>query len=231
MGRASTSPPPAASPRPWRRLFLPITVCLLVLLVVAIPRKAPGPQARVVLLGDSITAKWPAIEGSWLSGLQVANRGIPGDVTSLMLARFDRDVVALDPRVVVLLGGTNDLALAPVSSVEQNLAAMADRAASHGIRVVLATLPPGGVYNPEHPGREPGHERIEELNQRIRELAAKNHATLVDYHAALSDQRGYYLPALTADGVHPSAEGYARMEPLLRQAIASALSRGVRRPE
>ena len=220
--------------RPFRGISLPILVSLLILFVVAFPRKAPVPQSIVVLLGDSITAKWLSLDGRRdLSGLEVVNRGVPGDVTSLMLARFDRDVVELNPRVVVILGGTNDLALLSTASVEQNLAAMAELAERHGIRVVLATVPPAGIYDPEHPGVEtPGHGRIEALNREIRSLAAKRRWALADYHAALSDHHGYYLAAnLTVDGVHPSQAGYERMEPLLRQAVQEALARQAHRGE
>lgn len=218
--------PPSGREEPMRPFLLPIVVSLLVLFVIVYPHKTPGPQARVVLIGDSFTAKWPGLEGTSLSGLQAANRGVPGDVTSLMLARFDRDVVAQNPRVVVILGGTNDLPLAQLDTIEGNLGSMVERAGRHGIAVVLGTVPPAGRYDSEHPVPEPpGHERIAALNERIRNLASRTHAGLADFHAALSDHRGYYLAPLTSDGVHPSAEGYARMEPLLRQAIAEAVSR------
>jgi hypothetical protein len=126
------------------RLFLPISVSLLVLFVVAFPRETAGPQPRVVLLGDSITSKWQALAGAEISGLQVINRGVPGDVAAHMLSRFDRDVVVLNPRVVVILGGTNDLLRVPLPAIEHNLESMADKAERNGIRVVLASLPPGG---------------------------------------------------------------------------------------
>jgi lysophospholipase L1-like esterase len=83
---------------------------------------------------------------------------------------------------------------------------------------------PAGEYDPDQPPpRDPGHERIEALNRRIKSLAERKHSTLVDYHATLSDHRGYYLRKLTADGVHPFAGGYQRVEPLLREAVAAAL--------
>jgi len=77
--------------------------------------------------------------------MRVANRGRSGDFMEQMLGRFEQDVIQLHPRVVVILGGSNDI-LQGVSSVEikpieQNLEMMAALADKNGIRVVMATLP------------------------------------------------------------------------------------------
>jgi len=213
--------------RPSRRIFLPLSVTLLVLFLVFFPLWEAKPQPCVVLLGDSITSLWQGLAGQ-LSGLRVINRGVPGDVTSHMRSRFERDVLALRPRVVVILGGINDLERVPLASIEQNLEAMAEQAERHGIRVVLATVPPAGEHHPDGP-EDPDHGQIQALNRRIESLAERKRYTLVDYHSVLSDHRGYYLPNLSRDGVHPSLEGYERMEHLLREALEAALSEKPRR--
>ncbi len=69
-----------------------------------------------------------------------------------------------------------------------------------------------------------GHREIQALNDWIKNFVNQKHYTLVDYHSVLADERGYYLKGLTTDGVHPSVQGYQRMEPLLRDAIQSAIS-------
>jgi len=158
-----------------------------------------------------------------------------------MFSRFNRDVVQLHPRVVVILGGINDIAQVPLLLIEHNLASMAETAERHGICVVLATLPPTGLPTEE---REPektsagtiphdeivaqggitrGHDEIQTLNDWIKSFANQKHYTLVDYHSALADDHGNYLKGLTTDGVHPSVQGYERMEPLLCEAIRSAI--------
>lgn len=68
-----------------------------------------------------------------------------------------------------------------------------------------------------------GHGEIQTLNNCIRNFANQKHYTLVDYHSALADDRGYDLKGLTTDGVHPGEQGYERMEPLLREAIQNAI--------
>jgi lysophospholipase L1-like esterase len=179
-----------------------------------------------------------------MSGLQIINRGAPGDSTAHMFSRFDRDLVQLHPRVVVILGGINDIAKIPLPLIEHNLASTAETAERHGIYVVLATLPPTGLPPGE---REPekasagtiphdeiaaqdgitqGHDEIQTLNDWIKSFANQKRYTLVDYHSALADEHGNYLKGLTTDGVHPSVQGYERMEPLLREAIRSAIRDG-----
>jgi acyl-CoA thioesterase I len=230
--------------RQHSRPFLIFALCVfLIAMLLVSPSQRACNSACVVLIGDSITSRWQSLaETKQLSGLQIINRGIPTDFTAHMLSRFDQDVVQLHPRVVVILGGINDIARIPLPQIEQNLASMTETAEQHGIHVVLATLLPTGEQDPDKPsaahipGQDDsvsghngimfGHDEIQTLNNWLRNFANQKHYTLVDYHAALADDHGYYLKGLTTDGVHPSAQGYERMEPLLREAIHSAMLNG-----
>jgi len=212
-------------------LFLTFAICvfLIAMLLVSPSQRACNP-ACVVLIGDSITSRWQSLaEAKQLSGLQIISHGIPGDFTAHMVSRFDHDVIQLHPCVVVVLGGINDLAQTPLPRIEQNLASMAESAEQHGIHVVLAILLPTGEYDPDQPPAAEemfAHDEIQTLNNWLRNFANQKHYTLLDYHSALADDRGYYLKGLTSDGVHPSAQGYERMESLLRDAIQSAMLNG-----
>jgi lysophospholipase L1-like esterase len=207
-------------------LFTSALFVFLAAMFLVFPRQKPCNPACVVLYGDSITSKWQSLtQTKQLSGLDIINRGIPGDSTSHMRSRFDDDVVRLHPRVVVILGGINDIMRIPLAAIEQNLESMAETAEKNGIHVVLATLPPTGEYDPDNPSPSliSGNDEIRTLNNWISNFAEKKHHTLADYHSVLADERGYYQNELSSDGVHPSAKGYERMEPLLREAIQSAI--------
>src|ERR1035438_1854475 len=122
---------------------------------------APPAQGenRVVFMGDSITQGWK-IEGpdGSFPGKPYINRGISGQTTPQMLLRFRQDVIALRPKVVVILAGTNDLAgnTGPMTleETEGNLASMAELATANGIKVVLCSILPAFDY-PWQPGLTP----------------------------------------------------------------------------
>src|SRR5258708_4256594 len=67
-------------------------------------------EARVVFMGDSITDFWGRAHGKFFPGKPYVNRGISGQTTPQMLIRFRQDVIALSPKAVVILAGTNDIA-------------------------------------------------------------------------------------------------------------------------
>lgn len=184
----------------------------------------PG-ENRVVFYGNSITDVWATSFPTTFPGKPYVGRGISGQTTPQMLVRFRQDVVALRPKVVVILAGTNDIAgntgPSSLEMVEDNLASMTEIAKANGIRVVLSSVLP--VYDyPWKPGLQPAP-KIMALNAWIRQYAASVGATYLDYHSAMKDARDGLPVELAKDGVHPTAAGYAIMAPLAEAAIRSAL--------
>jgi lysophospholipase L1-like esterase len=188
-------------------------------------------ENRVVFMGDSITDNWK-IEGpdGTFPGKPYINRGIGGQTTPQMLVRFRQDVIALRPKVVVILGGVNDIAgnTGPMTleQTEGNLASMAELAAANHIRVVLCSVTPAYDF-PWNPGLTPAP-KILALNQWIKAYAARKGFVYVDYHTAMKDSRNGLPAALSQDGVHPLPAGYAIMAPLAEAGIAQALKAGNR---
>ena len=182
---------------------------------------APG-EGRVVFYGDSITQGWDIAKS--FPGKPYVNRGISGQTTPQMLVRFRQDVIALKPQVVVILAGTNDIAQntgpETLEQIEDNFASMAELARANNIRVVLSSIMP--VYDyPWRAGMEPV-EKIRALNEWLRSYAAAHGDVYLDYFSAMQDARHGLPPALSADGVHPNAAGYAVMAPLAEKAIGEA---------
>lgn len=188
-------------------------------------RLAPG-QARVVFYGDSITDVWGRAKGTtFFPGKPYVNRGISGQTTAQMLLRFRQDVIDLQPAVVLILAGTNDLAgntgLATLPMIEDNFRSMTELAKAHHIRVILASVLPVSDY-PWHRGLQPAG-KVRALNTWLRQYAASSGATYLDYYSALANAQGGMDPRLASDGVHPTPTGYAVMAPLAQQAIDKAL--------
>jgi lysophospholipase L1-like esterase len=183
---------------------------------------------RVVFMGDSITDNWIGADPSlFTNGL--VDRGIGGQTTPQMLIRFRNDVIALHPKAVHIMAGTNDIAgntgAATMATVQGNVESMAELARAHGIKVILASIPPAAAF-PWSPEKRPVPQ-IAAFNSWLRGYAKTNGFTYVDYHAALTTPDGGMKPGLSSDGVHPTPAGYAIMKPLAIAAIAKTL--GARR--
>jgi len=191
---------------------------------------APRPgENRVVFLGDSITDFWGrGVErGTFFPGKPYINRGITKQTTAQILVRFRADVVALKPRAVVILAGTNDIAgnTGPATDgmIEDNLASMADMAQTNGIKVVLSSLlPVNDLFYPDETESRP-LQRINAINRWLRDYAAAKGLVYLDYYSVFADANGLMKPDLSNDGLHPNTRGYRLMESLAQQAIDQAL--------
>jgi lysophospholipase L1-like esterase len=183
-------------------------------------------EDRVVFMGDSITELWHfnGPDGEF-AGKPYINRGISGQTTPQMLVRFRQDVIDLKPKVVVILGGINDIAgnTGPMTleETEGNLASMAELAAANHIRVVMCSVLPAFDF-PWKPGMTPAP-KVLALNTWIKTYAAEKGHVYVDYHTAMKDERDGLPTKLSADGVHPLPAGYAIMAPLVEAGIEKAL--------
>jgi len=142
-------------------------------------------ENRVVFFGDSITDIWKLDDS--FPGKHYVNRGIGGQTTSQMLVRFRQDVIDLQPKVVVVLAGTNDIAgnTGPITNddLEANLASLADLAKAHGIRMIFASILPVNNYTPQSQEFFASRplERILALNSWLKDYCAKDDLTYLDY--------------------------------------------------
>jgi lysophospholipase L1-like esterase len=190
---------------------------------------APG-ENRVVFFGDSITDVW-SLPASF-PGKPYVNRGVGGQTTSQLLVRFRHDVIALRPKVVVILAGTNDIAgnTGPmtIEDTQANFASMVELARANGIKVVLSSILPVHNYTPSSeltfPLRPPA--KIAALNDWLKSYASANGCGYVDYFSAMVDGRGLLKRELAPDGLHPTKTGFALMAPLAQRAIDKAISGG-----
>ena len=192
----------------------------------ALPAPARNEQ-RVVFIGDSITDMWDLAR--YFPGKPYVNRGIGSQVTAQMLVRFQQDAVALKPRVVVILGGVNDvsgfLQIESEDGIVANIEAMADIADRHGIRVVLSSiLPVTNTPSADYVIRERKPDMLRRINARLQALAKARGYAFANYYPALAGADGLMDQSLTTDGVHPLPAGYIRMTPIIQAAIEQALA-------
>jgi acyl-CoA thioesterase I len=213
-------------------------------------KKQPANPKRVVFMGDSITDGWRLEE--YFPGQPYVNRGISGQTTAQMLVRMYPDVIGLQPAVMVVLAGTNDIARNTGPStpemIQENIMAITELAQRHGIKVLLCSILPVSDYpflaqqsgraEPPGPaagrgGRGPIYRQrmtvgrppadILRLNAWMKSYAAQANAAYVDYFSAVVDEKGWMKEGLANDGLHPNAEGYKIMVPIVSAAIEQAL--------
>src|SRR5215831_13259969 len=191
-----------------------------------LPHPAPG-EDRVVFLGDEITENWGRGAAKFFPGKPYLNRGIQGQTTPQMLVRFRQDVIALKPKVVVMLAGANDLdsVMGPITQgmFAENIMSIVELAKANGIRVVLASLTPiCDCYTKQSTLRPQG--KIIGMNGWLKEYAAQSGSVYLNYYSAMAEGRNL-KKELTGDGLLPNDAGYAVMAPLAEQAVAQALGK------
>ncbi len=188
---------------------------------------ASGVRPRVVFTGDSITEGWIEADPQFFADNGYVSRGISGQSSPQILARFQHDVVGLRPEAVHIMTGTNDIggATGPITEAEYlaTVSAMIDLAQANGIAVILAAMPPMSrlLPRPDFDTRPV----VVALNARLAELAQARQVTFVDYFTPLRAPDNSFDPAYANDGVHPTRAGYAVMEQQAQQAISAVLAR------
>ena len=185
-------------------------------------------EHRVIFYGDSITDSWSL--NQYFPDKHYINRGISGQTTSQMLLRFRQDVINLDPDVVIILAGTNDIAgnTGPISieDIEGNITSMAELARAHNIALVLSSVTPVNNYTPASQrffaDRPPAE--ILRLNEWMKAYCASTNCYYLDYFDAMVDGSGLMKHELTGDGLHPNDAGYKIMAPLAQSAIDKTMA-------
>jgi lysophospholipase L1-like esterase len=180
----------------------------------------------IVFLGDSITQGWRDKRPGFFTPGRIG-RGISGQTTSQMVLRMIPDVVALRPRAVHIMAGTNDIAgnTGPMTPqmTKDNFRAMIAIARRHGLKVILASIPPAASF-PWRRGLET-RRPIRELNAWLRDFGRAEGATWIDYHRVLATPDEAIRPGLASDGVHPTEAGYDAMATLAEPVLHKLLPR------
>jgi lysophospholipase L1-like esterase len=169
----------------------------------------------------------------------VINAGVGGNNTRALLVRVDTDVLSHRPSTVIMMVGTNDAlnsgALVPLDEYCENLDVLVTRITNDGIRVLLATIAPFHLpalmtrHRIENYGDIPPTQRHSTINSIIRDTAKAQSVPLAEVDTVLSvlgnigEEQTCLLRNTAnsgvADGVHPTAAGYAMIAALMYQAI------------
>ena len=186
------------------------------------PMLIPFNSSYMTDTGETVTVNF---HPGFFSGNNYVDRGVSGQNTTQMLARFDKDIVDLNPKVVVIMGGTNDLAQGvSKKQILANLTTMAEKADAAGIKVVLCSVTPcNDNYSKLSPKNKGPH--IIELNGMIKEYVDSKGFTYCNYWPALvaDDQLALHPDYRLYDNLHPGPDGYDVMEAIIKPIIDSLL--------
>jgi lysophospholipase L1-like esterase len=186
-------------------------------------------RRRVVLIGDSGISRWPMerLSERW----QFVNRGVGGETVGQVAQRFEADALSLDPDLIVLGVGGNDLIAADfldpvarravIDRTCETLEDLSRRATERGIPVLIATLAP-----PSSPDilrlpvwRESVRDSVAEVNQRLRRYGSQSGVDIVDFSAALGADDRRTPDKFRADTLHLNSLGYDRLTNALYRAL------------
>ncbi len=174
-----------------------------------------------VFMGDSITEGWASKDPAFFTDNNFVGRGISGQTTSHMLVRFRRDVIDLAPKYVLILAGTNDLALnngvISLENILGNIMSMCEIAKVNKIKPVICSILPADGYG-WRPGVKPADD-IVRLNEMLKAYAKSEKIMYIDYHTVLKDEKNALPVNYAPDGVHPNLECYKIMESIVLETL------------
>jgi lysophospholipase L1-like esterase len=173
-------------------------------------------------MGNSITDNWARMHEAFFTENNFVGRGISGQVTAQMLARFRADVLNLHPKVVVIMAGTNDVArnqkYMPVEHVAGNIISMVELAIAHGIKPIILSILPANKYG-WRPEITDSTQQILQINALLESYAKLNGISYIDLFNLMKDENQGLPKKYSQDGVHPNLDGYALIEPIVKAEI------------
>jgi alpha-L-fucosidase len=176
-------------------------------------------------MGNSITEGWKNLNPEFFEdNPSYICRGISGQVTAQMLARFRADVINLKPQAVVILAGTNDIAMnqgyVEIDHIFENIVSMTELAKYNKIKVVLCSVLPAAKHGwRKELSPEESVSKIAELNARIKEYADANKIPYADYYSVMEDENKALKKEYQRDDVHPNKEGYLVMDKVIKEVL------------
>lgn len=183
-------------------------------------------EKRIVLMGNSITEGWEQADPDLFASTGFINRGIGGQTSPQMLMRFQADVIDLEPELVLILAGTNDIAgnTGPIGldEISDNIIKMVELAENSDIKAIICSVLPAYDF-PWSPGKKP-HIKIPQLNAMLKAYANDNDIIYLDYFSTMTNDVNGLPKEYALDGVHPTKAGYDVMKKMMLKVVDSTLN-------
>lgn len=174
-------------------------------------------KVRVVFFGDSRAYAWPQLGG--LISFEFINRGISAQTSAQVAGRFARHVLSLQPDVIVLQVGINDLKSISVfpanksviiAECKKNIANIVSKALQHNMIVILTTILPYDKHIPFYYQNDWSYVTMDlliDVNQFLTSLA-DDKVFILDTAEIVADEDGYLREEYRKDFLHLNQAGY-----------------------
>lgn len=229
---------------------------LTILLVVSASVLAQSEPLKIVAFGDSITAPRKGLtvysdilQEEFGDAAKVINAGIGGNTTAHAIARFEKDVLAHEPDLVIMQFGNNDSAVdvwkdppaeeprVSLKDYEKNLRKMIKAIKKKGAKIILVTPLPTRwtpklkeMYGkPPYDPNDPNGFNFMKTKYvgKLRKIAKSEKLPLIDLYAKYFEfdaAEGQTMDELFVDGMHPNNKGHRiEAELLIKQIRAMSL--------
>lgn len=199
-----------------------------------IVRSTPKTRPRIVKFGESRCAMWKRYPPSTWGDVEIVNRGVNAETTPQIIRRLEEDVISLNPDLVILQMGDNDLKTMAVlpgtreRTIEQtleNITRIAKTLSDRGIQVIVTTIfPPAPIEFLRKPlWSDEVNQSIDLVNRQILALDYPR-VTPIDCDAILR-QGKYIKPEFARDTLHLKGAGYDALNDQLGPVVEAILAR------
>lgn len=209
------------------RTLRPFGLCLLVVLFLVVSSfqtaSAQAAELRLLVFGDSLVQGYGLPEAEAFpaqleraltaegQSVRVINGGVSGDTSAMGRARLDWTLSEGADAVILELGANDALRGLSPGETEANLEAMIEKLKTRGIPTLLA-----GMKAP----RNLGNEYVEAFDGLYPRLAEKHGLALYPFFLESVAMDPVFNQA---DGIHPNAEGVARIVADILPSVLSLL--------
>ncbi|MBR1872255.1 MAG: acylhydrolase [Bacteroidales bacterium] len=202
------------------------SISVLIVLMLSAFTALQAASYTVVFMGDSITELWLNYHrDSYFTPNAYLGKGISGQTTAKMMARFKSDVTAYKPKAVVIMAGTNDIArndgYVPYEKIVENIMKMAAMAEEAGAKVAIISVLPADAFWWNTSLRPAG--QLRRLNTILQQKTLENGYVWVDMYPAMLARGGAIDPTLSDDAIHPNPKGYELMEQIIQPYLEEML--------
>ena len=187
-------------------------------------------EDAIIVIGASFVEAWPIQE---IGGVRTINKGVAGEQSFEMLQRFEKDVLSLNPRAVIIWGFMNDIHRtlrknidAAMLKARESIEEMVLLAKRNGIEPILVTevtirgkddlrnVLAGWIGRirgkASYQDYVNGH--VLDMNQWIRKYAEENDIVLFDFQPLIADEKGFRKKEFAnEDGIHISPAAYEQL--------------------